>query len=318
MAQNRRERERETDAAIEPSWDLASLVGALRQARHGHSEQRDPMTRRERPSRDAVVQIVRGLRAALFPTHYGVSDFTEASIDFFVGTTLDANLRALEEQVRRCLRYTTPSDEVSGGAIAVRSRALVRRFAERLPAVRAMLERDIEAACEADPAATGRAEVLLCYPGITAITHHRLAHELYRLEVPMLPRLVAEIAHASTGIDIHPGAQIGERFFIDHGTGVVIGQTAVIGDRVRLYQGVTLGARIIPSRDAEPATRHPLIEDDVVIYAGATVLGRITIGHGSVIGGNVWLTHDVPPGSHVTQATTRERELAREGTRLET
>jgi serine O-acetyltransferase len=305
-------------AAMEPGWDLARLVSELRTARHGHSEQRDPMTRRERPSRDAVVEIVRGLRAALFPSHYGVSDYTEASIDFFVGSTLDANLRALEEQVRRCLRYAAASEGGAGPAVALRARELVQRFAERLPVVRTVLERDIFAALEGDPAATGRAEVLLCYPGITAITYHRLAHELNLLGVPMLPRLVAEIAHGSTGIDIHPGAVIGERFFIDHGTGVVIGETAVLGDRVRLYQGVTLGARNL-TRDrhattvsAPPVTRHPVIEDDVVIYAGATVLGRITIGRGSVIGGNVWLTHDVPPGSHVTQATTRERGPERE------
>ena len=312
MAPSRRERDREPSAEPDAGWDLARLVSALREARHGHSEQRDPMTRRERPSRDAVVQIVRGLRAALFPTHYGVADFTEASIDFFVGTTLDANLRALEEQVRRCLRYVAASEDSDPAAVGGRARSLVRSFAERLPRVRAILERDIQAACEGDPAATGRAEVLLCYPGVTAITHHRLAHELYRLDVPMLPRLVAEIAHASTGIDIHPGATIGERFFIDHGTGVVIGQTAVIGDRVRLYQGVTLGARNLSAHGPTPLTRHPVIEDDVVIYAGATVLGRITIGRGSVIGGNVWLTHDVSPGSHVTQASTRERELSRE------
>jgi serine O-acetyltransferase len=154
--------------------------------------------------------------------------------------------------------------------------------------------------------------VLFCYPGVTAITHHRLAHELFRLGVPLLARMVSETAHSTTGIDIHPGARIGHSFFIDHGTGVVIGETAVIGRHVRLYQGVTLGARSFPlDADGVPikgAPRHPIIEDDVVIYAGATILGRITVGRGAVIGGNVWLTRSVPAGSQITQAKTVLRE----------
>jgi len=151
--------------------------------------------------------------------------------------------------------------------------------------------------------------VLLCYPGILAMIHHRLAHELYKLDLRLLARIVAELAHAETGIDIHPGAQIGAGFFIDHGTGVVIGETTVIGDRVRLYQAVTLGAKRFP-RDSDGhlekgLARHPIVEDDVVIYAGATILGRVTLGRGAVIGGNVWLTHDVAPGANVTQAVSR-------------
>jgi len=157
-------------------------------------------------------------------------------------------------------------------------------------------------------------EVLLCYPGVLAMIHYRLAHQLYLLELPLLARIVTELAHSATGIDIHPGAQIGAGFFIDHGTGVVIGETAVIGERVRLYQAVTLGARRFPT-DAEGhlqkgLPRHPVVEDDVVIYAGATILGRITIGKGAVIGGNVWLTHDVPPGGRVAQAESREGAFA--------
>jgi serine O-acetyltransferase len=189
----------------------------------------------------------------------------------------------------------------------------MRAFAASLPDVRSALEQDIRAAYEGDPAAQSRSEVIYCYPGITAVIHHRLAHEFYRLGLPLLARVVAEIAHSTTGIDIHPGAQIGRSFFIDHGTGVVIGETAIIGDRVRLYQGVTLGARNLP-KDAHGAAikgraRHPIIEDDVVIYAGATILGRITIGRGSTIGGNVWLTRSLPPDSHVTQAQSREEDF---------
>jgi serine O-acetyltransferase len=210
--------------------------------------------------------------------------------------------------MRACLGYAAAVSDAE--TAASRARELVREFAGRLPAVRGMLEADIGAAYDGDPAATSRTEILLCYPGITAITHHRLAHELYRLGVPVLARVMSEIAHSNTGIDIHPGANIGARFFIDHGTGVVIGETAEIGDRVRIYQGVTLGARSFPV-DVHGATikgipRHPKIEDDVVIYAGATILGRITVGRGSTIGGNVWLTHSVPAQSHVTQAQTRQ------------
>jgi serine O-acetyltransferase len=166
------------------------------------------------------------------------------------------------------------------------------------------------AAYQGDPAARSVDEVLLCYPGIHAMIHHRLAHCLYGLGLPLLARIIAELAHAETGIDIHPGATIGPGFFIDHGTGVVIGETAVIGQRVRLYQAVTLGAKRFPANAdgtlQKGLPRHPVVEDDVVIYAGATLLGRITVGKGAVIGGNVWLTHDVPPGARVAQAASRE------------
>jgi serine O-acetyltransferase len=170
--------------------------------------------------------------------------------------------------------------------------------------IRRLLDSDLEAAYAGDPAARSVDEVLLCYPCVTAVIHHRIAHELYLLGAPLVARIIAEIAHSRTGIDIHPGAQIGGSFFIDHGTGVVIGQTAVIGNRVRIYQAVTLGARSF-STDTDGRLvnepRHPILEDDVTIYAGATILGRITIGKGSVIGGNVWLTRSVPPMSRVRQ-----------------
>eukprot|EP01034_Spumella_vulgaris_P023539 gene23539-29763_t len=168
------------------------------------------------------------------------------------------------------------------------------------------------------PPAAGMArsvdEVLLCYPGVLAMIHYRLAHELYALDLPLLARIISELAHGATGIDIHPGASIGAGFFIDHGTGVVIGETAVIGERVRVYQAVTLGAKRFPT-DADGKLqkglpRHPVVEDDVVIYAGATILGRITLGKGAVIGGNVWLTHDVPPGGRIAQAESRSGAFA--------
>ena len=190
----------------------------------------------------------------------------------------------------------------------------MRSFAAALPAIRVLLDSDVLAAFQGDPAARSVDEVLLCYPGVLAMIHYRLAHHLYVLGLPLLARIVAELAHGATGIDIHPGARIGAGFFIDHGTGVVIGETAVIGERVRLYQAVTLGAKRFPT-DVDGTlqkglARHPVVEDDVVIYAGATILGRITIGKGAVIGGNVWLTPDVAPGGHVAQAESREGAFA--------
>ncbi len=180
-----------------------------------------------------------------------------------------------------------------------------------------MLATDVQAAYEGDPAATSHSEAILCDPGILAVTNYRLAHELHKLDVPLLPRVITEHAHSITGIDIHPGAQIGDRLFIDHGTGVVIGETAIIGRNVRVYQGVTLGAKSFPvDREGNPVKgldRHPIVEDDVVIYAGATILGRITIGRGSVIGGNVWLTHGVPPDSRVSQVEVREQGFTNGG-----
>jgi serine O-acetyltransferase len=175
-----------------------------------------------------------------------------------------------------------------------------------LPSLRILLDLDVEAAFRGDPAARSVDEILLSYPGIQAIIHHRLAHSLFNLGAPLVARIVAEISHSATGIDIHPGARIGSGFFIDHGTGVVIGETAIIGNNVRLYQAVTLGAKSFAAADdgslVKGGPRHPIVEDEVVIYAGATILGRVVIGRGSVIGGNVWLTQSVPAGSVVTQA----------------
>ena len=224
------------------------------------------------------------------------------------------------EQVRRGLRFNKTDAARAAGELESLAASITRRFAADLPQIRAKLVSDLHAAYQGDPAASSISEILLCYPGITAIIHYRLAHALHRLGVPLIARIVSELAHSATGIDIHPGAEIGSSFFIDHGTGVVIGETAVIGKRVRLYQAVTLGAKRFPVGSdgslEKGLARHPIVEDDVVIYAGATVLGRITIGRGSSIGGNVWLTHSVPPGSQITQAQTQHslhRSAAEEG-----
>jgi serine O-acetyltransferase len=260
------------------------------------------------PSRKVLVGIADGLRAVLFPNRLGMPDLTDESVDYYVGHMLDVTLRDLLAQVRRELRFVSGLDAASTGD-REQAAEIVRAFAKRLPRIRSLLDSDIQAAYEGDPAARSIDEVLVCYPGVTAITHYRLAHELYCLGAPLIARMISEIAHSATGIEIHPGARIGGSFFIDHGTGVVIGETAVIGEHVRLYQAVTLGAKRFPVDEhghlVKGNLRHPIVEDDVVIYAGATILGRITIGRGSVIGGNVWLTRSVPPGSNISQAQTR-------------
>ena len=183
-------------------------------------------------------------------------------------------------------------------------------FMDNLPEIRRLLAGDAKAAYEGDPAATSPGETIFCYPSLRAMFHHRIAHELYKLKVPVIPRIISEMAHSTTGIDIHPGAAIGEEFFIDHGTGVVIGETCIIGRNCRLYQGVTLGALSFPKNADGTLTkgnpRHPILCDNVTVYAGATILGRVTVGKGAVIGGNVWITQDVQEGARITQEKPRD------------
>jgi serine O-acetyltransferase len=291
---------------------FSQVVDALCAANEGLLQGR----RRQRgrhvlPSRETIVAIVEDLRAALFPGHFGSSDLAAASVRYHVGAHLDRAQLALTEQVRRGLSFACDHKERDADCRACDRRAVevTDALVSRLPAIRALLEADVRAAYEGDPAAQFLDETLFCYPGVTAITQYRIAHELHAQQVPLIPRIISELAHAATGIDIHPGAQIGKSFFIDHGTGVVIGETCAIGERVRLYQGVTLGARGFPNDDhghpIKGQPRHPVVEDDVIIFAGATILGRVTIGKGATIGGNVWLTRSVAPGARVTQAHFR-------------
>jgi len=262
------------------------------------------------PSREALEVIVADFQAAMFPAHFGAADLTASGIRQFVRHRLDTAITSLHEQVRRGFLLQCTHQSHRCEVCEERAGEVVAELARRLPAVRKLLGTDARAAYEGDPAATSADEAVFCYPGVTAITHQRLAHELYVLGVPLIPRMITELAHSATGIDIHPGARIGASFFIDHGTGVVIGETCVIGERVRLYQGVTLGAKSFPTdergRPIKGRPRHPIVENDVTIYAGATILGRITIGRGSSIGGNVWLTRAVPPGSSITQGPARD------------
>ncbi|WP_208758085.1 serine O-acetyltransferase EpsC [Bradyrhizobium zhanjiangense] len=291
-------------------WQLDRIVAELRVSREEtHSIRRDGEAR-QAPSREALEALLNGLTTALFPRHYGRSELDGENIDYFVGNTLSVALDSLCDEIHRGALFI--GDELSAGFRREDAVELTRTFASRLPSVRGLLINDLKAAFVGDPAARNFPEILIGYPGMTAVIHHRLAHILHGLGAKLVARLIAAIAHTRTGIDIHPGASIGSGFFIDHGTGVVIGETAIIGDNVRIYQAVTLGARHFPTDDEgnliKGDARHPIVEDGVVIYAGATILGRITIGRGSTIGGNVWLTQDVPRNSIVTQATARNKQ----------
>ena len=294
-----------------PSYDLAPVVDALAAANADLLPRRQRLLKRHLlPSRDILKDIVTELRSALFPAHFGATDLSEGALRNYVGHRLDAALFKLREQVQHAFIFAALHADGDAAACEQRATEVTQEFALRLPSIRALLGSDARAAYEGDPAATSPDEAVFCYPGITAIIHHRIARELHELGVPLIPRIISEIAHEATGIDIHPGARIDGSFFIDHGTGVVIGETAIIGKRVRLYQGVTLGAKSFPTdrqgRAIKGRPRHPIVEDDVTIYAGATILGRITIGRGSSIGGNVWLTRAVPPGSFISQAHARD------------
>ena len=293
-----------------PDVSLGPIVDELCRAASALGGPRNGSGRIVLPSRDAVLEAVEELRAVFFPGYFGSADLHDETLHFYVGAKLARLLPLLEEQIRRAIAFAERHDDQRCAHCAEQAAAASRRFLSRLPAVRRLLASDVEAAYEGDPALKIKDEAIFSYPGVLGVMHQRVAHELYVLGVPLIPRMITEQAHALTGIDIHPGARIGEKFFIDHGTGVVVGETCIIGDRVRVYQGVTLGAKSFPldehGKPIKGIDRHPIVEDDVVIYAGATILGRVVIGRGSSIGGNVWLTHGVPPGSRITQAEVRE------------
>lgn len=306
------------------NWKIDNIVHGLQQARHDWRESQHRPKEfggRELPSKEALKAIVDDLCGILFPMRLGPADLRQEGEDVYIAFTLDKVLSALYEQVRLTLAYEAryrisatirdSNHQPDPAMIQQQASSVVQTFANALPDIRRLLDSDVQAAYEGDPAARSVDEVLLSYPGMLAITYHRLAHVLYQNNIPLLARMIAELAHSATGIDIHPGAQIGKSFFIDHGTGVVIGETCIIGERVRIYQAVTLGAKRFEVDDEghlqKDYARHPVVEDDVVIYAGATILGRVTIGKGSVIGGNVWLTHDVPAHSQIMQSMPKPK-----------
>jgi serine O-acetyltransferase len=269
------------------------------------------------PSRDAVIECVEGIRRVLFPGYFADTDLHERSLHYYVGANLDRVLHELEKQITRAVAFAERHDFATCAHCREVAEAATQKLLGRLPEVQRLLYSDVEAAFEGDPALRIKEEAIFSYPGVFAVTEQRIAHELYLLGVPLIPRIITEHAHSLTGIDIHPGATIGEKFFIDHGTGVVVGETARIGSNCRMYAGVTLGAKSFPldekGNPIKGIDRHPVLEDDVVVYSGATILGRVVIGKGSSIGGNVWLTHGVPPGSRITQAETRELRLEHGG-----
>lgn len=289
---------------------LADLRAARAAWRDRHDGDRDP---RSFPSLTAVQRIVELLAAALFPRRLGHYRGAPGDEDAFVAAKLLAAASELEREISAELGYWQ-AEARSGTFDADQPGTIVRLFLATLGDVRRLIDSDVEAAFLGDPAARSADEILVCYPGAIASLHHRIAHQLYRLGAPIVARLLSELANERTGVDIHPGATIGAHFFIDHGTGVVIGETAIIGDRVRLYQHVTLGARTpladAPDRPRTRFARHPIVEDDVVIYAGSTILGRVTIGRGAMIGGNVWLLEDVPAGKTVVQPEARILSVA--------
>lgn len=258
------------------------------------------------PSGKVLHEIIELCRAILFPGFYGKSTVNHHTITYHIGVNIERLYNLLTEQIHAGLCF----DAKETGDCACdtkREKAidLAGQFISRLPALREVLATDVEAAYNGDPAAESYGEIISCYPIIKALSNYRIAHELLLLGVPLIPRIITEMAHSETGIDIHPAARIGHHFTIDHGTGVVIGGTCIIGNHVKLYQGVTLGAKSFPlDDDGHPIKgipRHPILEDDVIVYSNATILGRITVGRGATVGGNIWVTEDVPAGARLVQ-----------------
>ncbi len=255
------------------------------------------------PSTVALNEIVERLKAIIFPGFFGTSQVFPESIRYHVSASMDSIYRLLKEQIIAggCFACAEYAQDCNGCERT--SHDMTVEFLATLPKIRDLLVKDAQAAYEGDPAATSPGETIFCYPSLLALTHHRIAHELYKIKVPLIPRIISEMAHSRTGIDIHPGAQIGEYFFIDHGTGVVIGETCRIGNHCRVYQGVTLGALSFPKGEdgvlVKGNIRHPKLLNNVIVYAGATILGNITIGENCVIGGNVWVTDDVADNSKI-------------------
>ena len=254
------------------------------------------------PSVEEVRQIVSLCKDILFTDYFHKRQSDEQMRSYHIGVSMDELYCLLRRQIARGLQFC---DDCAESEVMCSAEEMALKFIDQLPEVKRLLYTDVEAMFQSDPAATNYGEVIYCYPVMNTMTHYRLAHVLHQMQVPVLPRIITEQAHSKTGIDIHPGAQIGEYFAIDHGTGVVIGETAIIGNHVTLYQGVTLGAksfRYDENGNMLNIPRHPIIEDHVTVYSNASILGRITIGHHSVIGGNIWVTNDVPPHSRIQQS----------------
>jgi serine O-acetyltransferase len=282
--------------AVDELSDSKSYKGLFHQHKDG-----DPLL-----SVSALCEIIELTRSIVFPGYFGNSTVNNRTIKYHIGVSVEKLFGLLTEQIVAGLCFCEDEDcKNRTNSKQDTATNLAAGFIGRLPHMRRVLATDVEAAYNGDPAAESYSEVISCYPAIRAISNYRIAHELLTLGVPLIPRIITEMAHGETGIDIHPGAQIGSYFTIDHGTGVVIGATTVIGNNVKLYQGVTLGAKSFPldgeGRPIKGIIRHPIIEDDVIIYSNATILGRIVIGKGATIGGNIWVTENVPAGGRLAQ-----------------
>ncbi len=256
------------------------------------------------PSNESLTEIVNLARSILFPGYFGHSKVRQGTLKYHIGVEVELFARLLKKQIMAGLGFVvSDSKECRVGEMREKAMEITEEIVRRLPKLRAILATDVEAAYNGDPAATSLGEIISCYPVIRALTNYRLAHELHLLGVPLIPRMISELAHSETGIDIHPAAEIGHHFTIDHGTGVVIGATCIIGNNVKLYQGVTLGALSFPlDDDGNPIKgipRHPILGNDIIVYSNATVLGRITIGDRSVIGANRWVTENIAPDTKI-------------------
>ena len=274
-----------------------------------------PLTEAPLPSVDQVKQVVCLVKSIIFPDYFTKRQPNETIRSYYIGVHMEELLKLLIKQIAHGLQFGDDSRAISTKQqVYEKAEQLALQFVDALPEIKRLLYTDVQAMYDNDPAAPNYGEVIFCYPVVNAMTHYRIAHKLHELHIPVIPRIITELAHSKTGIDIHPGAQIGEFFAIDHGTGVVIGETCVIGNHVTLYQGVTLGSKSF-KYDAQGnmlnVPRHPIIEDYVTVYSNASILGRITIGHHSVIGGNIWVTHNVAPHSRIQQ--TKAVEMHFEG-----
>ena len=269
-----------------------------------------PATEAPLPSVEQVKEIVRLAKSIIFPDYFNKRQPDETIRSYYIGVHMEELQRLLTKQIAHGLQFCDDCEHIkTKQQVYQEAERLTLEFLDALPEIKRLLYTDVQAMFDNDPAAPNYGEVIFCYPVMNTMTHYRIAHKLHELCIPVIPRIITELAHSKTGIDIHPGAQIGEYFAIDHGTGVVIGETCIIGNHVTLYQGVTLGAKSF-KYDADGnmlnVPRHPIIEDNVTVYSNASILGRITIGHDSVIGGNIWVTHSVPPYSRIQQSKAVE------------
>lgn len=278
--------------AVDQLSDPASLKGLFHQHQDGN-----PL-----PSGKVLEEIVDLSRAIIFPGYYGKSKINKHTIRYHIGMAVERLSKLLEEQILAGLCFCCPNaGKGENTPCKLKAKEMAMQLIADLPEIRKTLATDVEAAFNGDPAAESFGEIISCYPVIKALTNYRIAHRLHTIGVPLIPRIISEMAHSETGIDIHPAATIGHHFTIDHGTGVVIGATCIIGNYVKLYQGVTLGAKSFPLDDngnpIKGIARHPILEDNVIVYSNATILGRITIGQGSVVGANIWVTESMEPYS---------------------